>query len=134
MKTVSELFEQTQAPEGLAERVLAKIALVETASAKQNRMIWGVISGVSAAVFIVCTVYAVRAYSGSSFASYFSLIFSDLGSISLWWKELGLSLLESLPIFGTFLLVGSIFLVLWSGRKFAKHTGTFISISHARTA
>ena len=99
-----------------------------------KRLVWGSISAISFVLFATSTVYAINAYSGSSFASYFSLIFSDMGSVSLWWKELGLSLLESLPILGTMLVLGSIFLVLWSIRKFAKHTSTFITISNARTA
>ena len=137
MKSVTELFAQESGhgiPEGLADRVLAHIIATQNADARLKRLVWGSISAISFVLFATSTVYAINAYSGSSFASYFSLIFSDMGSVSLWWKELGLSLLESLPILGTMLVLGSIFLVLWSIRKFAKHTSTFITISNARTA
>ncbi len=141
MNDLQTLFKETsptRAPAGLAERVLVAVSQAEAREIKMGRQIWGVLSLVSVAALAASSTYAVHVYAGSSFASYFSLIFSDLGSVTSWWRELGLSLLESLPILGTVLFLASMFFVLWSVRKFAKesdkHVTPFITNAIATAA
>ena len=135
MKDVSTLFQSAttiEIPEGLEERVFLSIQNAQQREYAFRRTLWGSLSLASLAVLAFSSIYTVHAFAVSSFSNYFSLIFSDMGSISLWWKDLGLSLVESLPVFGTLLLVGSIGLAVWSMRKFAKQTTiSILTVAHA---
>ena len=135
MKDSATLFQSAstiEIPDGLEARVLLSIQNAQARDYAFRRTLWGSLSIASLVVLAVSSVYTVHAFAVSSFSNYFSLIFSDIGSISLWWKELGLSLVESLPVFGTLVLIGSIGLVLWSMRKFATQTASItLSIAHA---
>ncbi len=137
MKTLPELFKMendVQAPSGLESRVLASVAGAAKAQDKKDRIVWGSFSVGSLGFFIWSVVYAVDAFKHSAFGSYFSLIFSDLGSVSHFWRQLGTALLESLPITAVVLvLAGSVF-VLWSVRKYSRRPKTFITNTYARVA
>jgi hypothetical protein len=56
----------------------------------------------------------------SGFYEYFSLIFSDTGSILSYWKELILSLTESLPIFSIISVLSLLFICFLSLRYLMK--------------
>ncbi len=59
----------------------------------------------------------------SGFYEYFSLIFSDSGTIFLYWKELILSLAESLPIMSVVYAFSLLFIVFLSLRYLMKQVG-----------
>lgn len=48
----------------------------------------------------------------SGFLQFVSLAFSDTAALSIYWKEFSLSLVESLPVFGIAITLGSIFILL----------------------
>ena len=137
-KNLSQLFnteKSLETPDGLSERVFARIDLVAKATERKDQYIWGTFFVFSLAAFIGSGFYAWNAFKASNFGGYFSLIFSDTGSLALWGRELGLSLIESVPIFGILIFLASIALVLWSIRKFSKSAPNFaISTTHAMTA
>lgn len=134
-KNLSQLFkEDTSVPAELADRVFQHIQKRMLARDRQQGYFWGTFFVFSLGAFISSAVYAYDAFKASNFGSYFSLIFSDTGSIAHWWKQLGLSLIESLPLLGVITLLASISVLLWSLRKFAKHTGNFSFTTSARTA
>lgn len=58
--------------------------------------------------------------SQSGFSYFISILFSDFWSISVYWKEFAISLIESMPIFGMAGVLGAIFLFLASLKVFAK--------------
>ena len=60
---------------------------------------WGYsFAGVFSLVFIVPVVRnLIEQFIQSGFYDYLSLVFSDLGSISLYWKEFMYSLIEAIP-------------------------------------
>jgi hypothetical protein len=124
MKDLSALFkEEANAPLGFTDKVFASIDREAERLARRDRIVWGTISAVSITAATFSGMYALEAWAASSFNSYFSLIFSDMSSLSLWWRELGMSLLESFPIVGVILFLGSLFFVLWSIRKFMRPNG-----------
>lgn len=129
-----QLFKQSNelaVPEGLGERVLARIAIVARAKDRFDRYAWGAFFVVSLSGFVASGVYAAERFSTSGFGSYLSLLFSDIGSFANIWKDLGLSLVESLPVLGIGIFLASVWALLWSARKFSKHTGRFITRSQA---
>ena len=56
----------------------------------------------------------------SGFYEYFSLIFSDTGSIFSYWKELTLSITESLPVFSIIFTLSLLFICFLSLRYLMK--------------
>lgn len=56
--------------------------------------------------------YTIQEFYQSGFYQYFSLIFSDGGTLILYWQEFVLSLAESLPLLGITAVLGIIFVLL----------------------
>lgn len=113
--------EHIQNPDGLFEEVLFAIQKRQQKDARERKYIWGILSLLSIAAVWTSGAYALRVFGSSSFGNYFSLIFSDLRSISPLWKELGLSLIESLPIVGIAIFLASVSAVLLSLRRFSRY-------------
>jgi len=59
----------------------------------------------------------------SGFSEYFSLIFSDGGSMLTYWKELSFSLAESLPVMSIILTLSTLFVCFLSLRYLIKQIG-----------
>jgi len=132
-----KLFQQnttTPLPSNMLERVMFRIEMEIQKRAQKQRYIWGIVSISSLFAFIGSCIYAFEAFSTSGFGNYFSLMLSDSSSALLFWRQLGLSLIESLPVVGVILLLASISLLLWSIRRFSKYTGTFASQAAIQTA
>lgn len=137
MKDLQTLFKDPydiSAPAALADRVLLAVRETARKEDRRDRIAWGSFFLASLAFFGTSVVYAVQEFSNSSFGNYFSLIFSDLGSIVHLWRELGLSLLESLPLTGVLFVLGSTVLVLFTIRKYSRPKDAFISNTYPRTA
>ena len=134
MKTLQELFtkETGPIPYGMSERVFARIERAALVAERTKTYITWSFFIVSLSAFIGSCVYASQAFAHSNFGSYFSLIFSDLGTLGIVWKDLGLSLVESLPIVGIMIFLGSMGALLWSIRKLSRTT--FITNSGASLA
>jgi hypothetical protein len=114
-------------PEGISERIFDALECAAKRQAQVRRALWGAFSGVSFVAFIAGGYYAANAANASGFTSYFSLIFSDGTTAASLWREVGLSLVESLPLLGTLIVIGSIAAMLWSIRNFSKYQGRFIT-------
>ncbi len=137
MKTLRALFTEEyeeKAPAELETRVLRSIAREAERTDRRDRIVWGAFSGVSLGFFAWSMVYATDVFSKSSFGSYFSLIFSDFGSVAHLWRELGLSLLDSLPVAGVAGVLASAIFVLWSVRKYSRPSNTLITNMYAEAA
>ncbi len=53
----------------------------------------------------------------TGFDQYLSLAFSDSSVLITYWKELSLSLVESLPLMAVMLVLGALGLFIWSSAK-----------------
>ena len=135
-KNLAQLFQADTAaiPSGIEERIYARIGECAAKTEHREKMFWGIFFIGALGSFIGSGVYAVSEFSKSNFGSYFSIIFSDTGTLALFWRELGLSLVESLPIFGIVLFLGSVSLALWSLHKFMKKTGGLLINTSAHVA
>jgi hypothetical protein len=136
MKNLTTLFNQnhgSKTPESLRERVLLAIEHAQARQARNWRIAWGTAAGLSFSTFAFSIWYAAKVASVSGFTSYLSIIFSDSASALGLWKELGLSLIESLPVVGLGILLASTLSILWSLRKFARTPAhvTTIPLAHA---
>ena len=137
-KDLTQLFQENAggAPFGFSDTVLKAVRRAADKHARQRQYLWGAFSIASLGAVALSGLYAVHSASASGFSSYFSLLFSDGSTIAGLWREVGLSLLESLPVVAGIAVLGSIVAVLWSLRNLSKYSqnGRLIIGSATRTA
>lgn len=98
---------------GLEQDIISKIRKLERKGLFIKQSIFGAVALVSFAGIIPSGLYIAKALSTSGLSGYLSLMFSDVGALS-YWKELALSILESLPFLGLAIGLGVTGLFLWS--------------------
>ena len=122
-KNLSQLFKEdatTRATQDLAQRVFLQINIAAKKAEHRESIITRIFFFSSLVAFLSSITYSYKAFAASNFGSYASLIFTDAKTVLTLWRELGLSLLESLPIFGIVIVLASVVALLWSARKFTK--------------
>ncbi|MFA6552135.1 MAG: hypothetical protein WCT19_01385 [Candidatus Paceibacterota bacterium] len=98
---------QINPPENLAEKIVLCINLKKKQVAKTRLAFGGIFALFSFGAIIPVSQYVFSGFMNSGFFQYFSLFFSDIGSMMPMWKNFALSMAESLPAFElmAFLLV-----------------------------
>jgi Na+/H+ antiporter NhaB len=137
MKTVNDLFKehsQIAYPENLSGRVFLSIQKAAEKKNRQDQYAWGALFLTSLTIFVASAIHTTQVIASSSFGSYFSIIFSDSATALTLWKQITLSLIESLPFIEICIVFASIALVLWSIRNFSKTSPLFITHSNASLA
>lgn len=99
-------------PAGLAEAVMARVATLERRSRLLRSSLFGAATLASALVAAAAWQAVGAELARTGFYEYASLLASDGAGALAYWKELGLSLLESLPALAlaTLLSAGAAFL------------------------
>jgi hypothetical protein len=104
-------------PGDLEVHIIQKIRIVEK-RAKIRRLIGlGVVSATSFTGIVTMGIYLGNAMSNSGVTEYVSVVASDSGSIGAYWKELALSVAESLPVLGVIALLTAVGVFMWSGAR-----------------
>ena len=114
--------QEIETPEQQAELVARVFTRIESAQAKKikiQKIIWMTTSFVFSFVVIFTGIRVVSGMISSNFGDYFSLIFSDTTTALSIWKELSISIVDSLPIIGIGLFLASICLLFWSAKKYS---------------
>jgi hypothetical protein len=101
-------------PRGLARDVLFRIELAQRRSARIRLICTGIIACVSFIVLIPMLRYVIQGFSQSGFYEYISIIFYDGGLLVSYWKEILLSLIDSVPYLGITGVFLSVLVLLWS--------------------
>lgn len=101
--------------------ILARINFGKRRSAKIKAVFSGIITLASLAALISTFQYALYGFYQSGFYQYFSLIFSDGGSVLAFWREFAQLLAESLPLSGTIIFLSAIFIFFGSIRLAVKN-------------
>lgn len=118
------ILAQLKAPESLYEAVRVRITALERRSARVRSALFGALSLVSLAALVPALQYAGQQFYASGFYDYFTLLFSDSSLALAYWRELGLSLLESLPSLALLLLIPIVAMLLWSLKRAAQTART----------
>jgi hypothetical protein len=84
---------------------------------------FGLLGFISLAGLIPAFKMLLTDMAHSGFYEYFSLIFSDTGSIFSYWKELTLSITESLPVVSIIFTLSLLFICFLSLRYLMKQIG-----------
>lgn len=79
---------------------------------------------VSSAAVVASFQYLARETAQSGFSEYFSILFSDGGTLLSYWKEFLISLAEQAPVFGATLFLGAILALVGSLRATFKNAQT----------
>ncbi|HET8575216.1 MAG TPA: hypothetical protein VFM02_03555 [Candidatus Paceibacterota bacterium] len=100
-------------PDGLTLRVVARIRREEHRRFRRKMLAFGIGSAAAlgGTVFFGMRVFTLLSQSG--FSQYFSLIFSDGPEMAMYWKELVLSLVESLPMLGIIVFLALLLASVW---------------------
>lgn len=101
-------------PKCLAGRILSAIELEQKRAKLAKAWAFGSASLASLGLSLWAVVYLVKSIQESGMWQYLSLIFSENGLASLYWRELSLSLAESLPYTGLIFFLSAVGFFIWS--------------------
>ncbi|MDB5259501.1 MAG: hypothetical protein JWO73_709 [Candidatus Taylorbacteria bacterium] len=115
-------YSTTPFPNNFEQIIILRIRKAEKSACIRRSICSGSISiiSLSAAVFSFASVKDTLSQSGAF--EYVSAALSDGTGALDYWKELTLSIVDSLPIFGIAILLGVFCVFLWSGARAIKNT------------
>lgn len=113
-RKIFEYLEKKEPPVRLLGKIVSTIRLEREKIEKRKFFAGIAFFAVSIFTFIPAIKYFISEITQSGFSEYFSLLFSDAGTISMYWKEFGLVLLESMPIFAIACVLAVFFTLLVS--------------------
>ena len=113
-------------PKGFGAQIFNRINMEEKRLARIRIFAFGASTVASFAFSLWAVIYLVNSIKETGFSQYFSLIFSENGAVLAYWRELSLSLAESLPIVSLIVFLCAIGLFIWSfANVLKKDTGLF---------
>lgn len=116
-KDYQSLFNQNKGvelPQDLLGSVLIRIRSEQKKSARKELIFVGGIAVWSLIAIIPAWSYFITSFIQSSFYQYFSLIWSEGLNATVYWKEISMSLAESLPIFSIAIFLFALVISIWS--------------------
>ncbi len=120
-KSYHQIFQQSlpshNPPHGLETAILSRIRRAEKNAARTRFVLLTSLATSSLFSMIPSVTYLLNSFSQSGFYHYLSLIISDNTVLALYWKELTLSLIESLPLLGLIAFLSATAVFVWSGTK-----------------
>ena len=122
-------FNYIDPPLNLEASILKKIATERTKTARIRFAFLSTIAFFSFWGIIQTGVSLWQSFSQTGFYDYASLILSDGTTLTSYWKEFVLSLVESLPLLGLTTLLAVVAMFIWSSTK-ALRDARFV-FSHA---
>ena len=117
MEKLQKVFAELKVPEALYRAVHMRISALERRSARVRAALFGFLSIVSLAALVPAVQYAAQQFYVSGFYDYATLMFSDSSLVVTYWREFGLSLMESLPSLALLLLIPIVAMLLWSLKR-----------------
>lgn len=100
---------------------MAQLQRASGRRATWHRLSVGALVGAELVGTAAAGAYLYAELAGSRFFTYLGLLFSEGSVVLAHWRELGLSLLESLPLFSFTLTLASLTALLWSLSLLARH-------------
>ena len=110
-------FNYIEPPLDLEASILRKISTARTKAARIHFAFLSTISLLSLWGIFQTGISLWKSFSQTGFYDYLSLVMSDGATLTTYWKEFALSLMESLPLVGLITLFAIIAMFIWSGTK-----------------
>ena len=123
MKDYQELFSEAtevSLPPELFSSVLVRVRLEQKRAARKELAFVGTLALGSATSAIPITTSIFSSLSQTSFYQFLVLIFSDGLDMLTYWREILMSLAESLPIFSITIFMTVLVVLLWSVARTAR--------------
>ena len=111
-------------PQGLYGAIMARVDLAKRRAAKMRAGLFGVVALVSAGALVPALQYTANQLYASGFNDYLSLMLSDHTLVLTYWREFGLSLIESLPSLALLLLLPIAVALVWSLVRLVRNART----------
>jgi hypothetical protein len=115
------VLEAVEPPQGLYAAIMARIEAAARRSAKIRAGLFGLVVVASGAALVPVMQYTASQFYASGFYDYLSLILSDHSLVLTYWREFGLSLIESLPSIAILLMLPISAALLWSLVRLVKN-------------
>lgn len=112
-----------KAPTGLDVTIISKIQMLAKRKARRRMFGFGVLSISSFAGLVTWAGHLRASLQNSGIYDYMSLLASNTGSISLFWKEIAFSIIESIPFITISVFLTLLVAFVLSGLKTAENIG-----------
>lgn len=110
----------------LRHNILLEIKREERRRAKVHLFAYASIFPFSLFGIILSVQYMSQGFYESGFYGYLSLLFSGDSAVYVYWKELSLSLIDSMPIIGIIAFLTAMGVLIWSGANAFSNTRRYI--------
>lgn len=107
-------FQTIEAPAGLLGAVVARIQKEQARLARLRTTLYSVGMFLSLGAGSLVTISLARSLRASGFYEYVSLAFSGDSSFLVYWRELSLSILESVPFVTVLTFLVVLFVLVWT--------------------
>ncbi len=119
-------MDKVKLPKSLRSNIIFGIIREEHRKAKMYLLFFTTTLGLSLVAVILSLKYLAESFYQSGFYEYLSLLLSGDGAIYSYWKELSLSLVDSMPIIGIIAFLVAVGVFVWSGANAFTNTRRFI--------
>jgi hypothetical protein len=113
---------QVEPPYGLSRRIMLHVDEANRSALRVRFFTFVIVALGSSVVFVDMAINLFSNLGQTGFYQYSSLLLSDGATIGLYWKQLGLSLIESLPLLNIAMLLVVLGVFIWSGTKAISNT------------
>lgn len=114
---------QNGVPRGLDEAIISKVQRLTKNKARRRMFGFGALSISSFAGLVTWAGYLRASLQTSGVYDYVSILASNTGSISLFWKEIAFSIIESIPFITISVFLTLLVAFVLSGLKTAENIG-----------
>lgn len=122
-------MDKIQAPKdlkSLKNNIISGIVRQEHRRAKNYLIFFAAILLLSLTAVYLSLKYLTESLNQSGFYEYLSLLFSGDSVVYSYWKELSLSLIDSMPVLGIMIFLVALGVLIWSGANTFTNTRRFI--------
>jgi len=109
----------------LAERIILAWQRRVNRTRRTYQITWGVVTLGTLVGLVPAGISIVNSWSVSGINYYLSILFSDTGTLALLGKDLGLAVVESLPVMSLVLMLALLWVFVLALKKLADHTRSF---------
>lgn len=113
-------------PINLEQSILFRLDQEQKKHAKIQLVVFSLVDLASLAGLAASLVFLSNLFAQSGFIQYLLLIFSDSSLLFSFWRELAMSLAESLPVFGVIVLFSFVIVLAWSLAKTINNVRVFL--------
>jgi hypothetical protein len=115
-KNKNILFQEIDPPQELFSAILARIARARQRAARIRIAVFSSGLFISVVMLVPAVSYLAHEFYASGFYDYVSVFFVDNTMATTYWRELLISMAETLPSLAILLLLGLVAVALWSLR------------------